>query len=352
MKFDFKNLKISNNCIEIKRKGITYWRIFLFRANITDFEIIQSIPSLMCKLNQKMKILTQSVQYSIELNDSSLLFFYLTRDSEPVNIIHLTEFRKIIYNCFGNKIDELTNDDIQKAFWGLFSRNTWFSNIKFDENCFKLLIKDRILHLAIFSIKDIKILTSILDLIASLKIKKFELYFNNNLESNSEIRIILSIASQTFDKIQEFYAIISSNFPRETISIYLPKKSLFVQYLFKFFGSNLFVKFTSSGFHPLFYPQKFLKSLGFEEVRPLIFIHKQKLVSVIILRKINLRLVKFYLKTYYGKYLLVFWILNPKLFNILDKNTKLQYLQNCRMHYKKKDTSFWEKTLQLDSEYS
>ncbi len=352
MRFDVKNLITNKNCIEIRRRGILYWRIFLFRTKIKDLHTIQSIPGLITEIPKKMKSFINSPFFSIEIDKDSLVFFYLTRENESSNNIYLKEFREIIENSNNFKLEELMDEELEERFWGCFYRNTSFSNIKFEENYFKFCIKDRALHLAIFSIKDLKILKDLLDLIASLKIKQFKLYFNNNTEPISSTAINLSIESESSEKIQELYSIISNDFSRETISLYLPNKSLFTQYLLKFLNSNKNTISQSPKFHYFRTPERFLKSFDFEEVRPLVFIHQKKLISVIILRKLNLRFVKYYLKTYYKKYFLIFWVMNQKLFHIIENNTKLRYLPNCSVQNKKKDVPFWEKALQINSENS
>ncbi len=302
-------------------------------------------------INQKLEPLKQSMLFSIEVCKNSAIFFYLIRGSESNNIDRLTELKKIIESVFCNKLEELMNDEVERCFWGIFYKNIKFSDIRIEEKSYKFLIKERILHLAIFSLKNYEILTNIIELIASLKINEFKFYLKNNLDSNSKLDLNLSIESETMDKIQEFYKIISSNFSRESISLFLPNRPLFIQYLFKFLSFHRTLEGGPKSRH-FRSPQKFLKNLDFEEVRPLIFIHRKKRVSIIILRKINLRIVKYYLKTYYPNYFLVFWVLNAKLAKILKTKTKIQSLRNCSIQNKKLDMSIWEKTVQLDLENS
>ncbi len=352
MKFNLKNIIINNNCIEIKRKGMVYGRIFLFRVLIQDFHTIELISSLMKTINQKMGNLRQNIVFSIEVSKNSVIFFYLTRESESKNNTHLDEFKKIIESSFDSNLEELMKNDTEKYFWGIFYKSINFSDIIIEEKSFKLRVKERVIHLAIFSIKNFEILTNVLELLASFKIKEFRLYFKNNLDLVSKLDLNLSIESETIDKIQEFYKIISTNFSRESITLFLPNKSLFIQYLLKFLSFNRNLASQLPKFHQFLSPQSFLKRLDFEQVRPLIYIHRKKLLSVIILRKPNLRLVKYFLKTYYPNYFLVFWVLNVKLSKILRNSTKIQSLPNCSLQNRRFDTSIWEKALQLDSENS
>ncbi len=304
----------------------------------------------MKELHQKMKLLSLENHFSIEIDKNSMIFFCLTRECESSYIDQYHEFRKIIESSLGEKLEELTVNDVEKCFWDRFYKNFNFSNIGLKEKSYEFKIKDRIAYLAIFSVKNSAILTNILDLIASLKMKEFRLYFNINLESNIEIN--LSIESESIDKISEFYLIISKNFPRECISLFLPSKSLFIQYLFKFLCLNHASLKKSPRFQNFLPRKKFLKKLDFKEVRPHVFVHRKKPISVVILRKINLRFVKYYLKTYYPKYFLVFWVLNTNLIKILKKNTKIQSLRNCSVQNKIIDTQIWEKVEQIELENS
>ncbi len=342
MKFNTKNFIFNNNCVEITRKGIVFWRIFLFRALFQDLQKIELIPGVIKVINQKMGCVKQNILFTVETNKNSAIFFYLSRETESNNQLHLVEFKRIIEGAFCTKIEELMNNEVEKYFWGIFYKNINFSDIRIEEKSYKFLIKERTVHLAIFSIQNFETLTNILELMTSLKLKEFRLYFKNNLESISKLDLYLSIESETINKIQSFYEMISNNFSRESIALFIPNKSLFIQYLLKFLSFKRILGSKLPKFHQFRSPQRFLKKLNFDEVRPLIFIHRNKLVSIIILRKLNLRSVKYYLKTYYEKYFLVFWVLNLKLSKVLKKNTKIQTLRNCSIQYKKLDTSIWE----------
>ncbi len=303
-------------------------------------------------INQEIGCFTQNIFFSIEAGKNSVIFFYLTRESESNIWAHLVEFKKIIESLIGNKLEELMKSDVEKCFWGTFYKKINFSDIRIEEKSYKLLIKEHTIHLVLFSIKNLEILNNIMELIGGLKIKEFKLYFKNNLESTSKLDLNLAIESETIEKIQEFYDIISSNFSRESISLFIPNKPLFIQFMLKFLSFNRILESKFHKYYQFRSPQKILKKLDFEEVRPLIYIHRKKLVSVIILSKLNLRFVKYYLKTYYPKYFLVFWVRNAKLSRILKKNTKIQSLRNCSIQNKKFDTNLLEKALKKDSENS
>jgi len=352
MKFNLKDLVVNENCIEIRNKGAVYWRIYFFRAKMTDTQIIHSISSLIINICERLKVSKEQFSFSIEVDLTSMVFIFLTSRNESDAHIQQMNFKKTFENCLGNKIEELKNEEIEKCFWGRFYKNITFSNIKYGEIYYEFLIKNRSYYCSLYSIKKIDILNDILDLIKGLKLKDSRLFFKSDLKSESKIELKLYIESESVDKVQEFFTLISKNFSRDSISIYLPNKLLFIQFLFKFLiptrkriKPNQFNPFSLS-------PKKFLIKLGFQEKLPFVFIYEESLVLVFLLKKINLRIIKYYLKTHYKKYLLVFWVLNPKLFTVLQKNTKLFNLKNCRVQDKKINPSFWENILKGTSEYS
>ncbi|OLS13868.1 MAG: hypothetical protein RBG13Loki_2545 [Promethearchaeota archaeon CR_4] len=350
MNFSLKNLELNENCIEIKKKGAVYWRIYLYRANITDIQIIPSISSLMIEICERIQVSKEHFFFSIEVDQNSVVFAFLTSGCESGPNIQQMNFETMCEKGLGCKIDKLRNEGIEKCFWGRFYNNISFSNIKCGEIYYEFSIKKRINYNSLYSIKKIEVLNDILDLIKGLKLKDYRLFFKQNLKIESKMEIKLCVESETVDKIQEFFTIISKNFSRDAISIYLPNKLLFIQLLFKFLNPSK-IKIKPNRINPFVQSQKkFLTNYGFQETRPQVFIHEEYLILVFFLKKINLRMIKYYLNTYYQKYLLVFWILNSKLFTILQKRTKLSTLKGCKIQNKKNELSFWEDVLKGSSE--
>jgi len=339
-----------SNCIEIKKRGVAYRKILIFRIKILDFYNSLNKFEQYFEILKEIDEINEKIGVTIEFEKGYAFIICLIKNLEYNDEILKNKLINLYQAQFKIQIENIKKSEIEADFWGIiWGKKTNFA-LFLKEKYYILKGGDISNYLAIYSIKNAHYLRKIIDLIESLKIFQYKLFFHTETKRKDKIQIDLSLESKSLEKILQFSKISSEQLPREAISLQLATKSLFIHYLFKFLSSNQ--EITGEGERKLKIKLKknakaFLINHNFQEIRPSVYLCLDLKVIVIILRNFNLRLIKFCLKSYYSKYSLIFWATNGDLMKILENGTNLNKLKKCKIMKKKPDQKIWEKMLKL-----